>query len=34
MGYIIALLQGELALAAVFMPQVRHFWLNLSADEA
>jgi hypothetical protein len=33
MGYIIAFLLGRLALAAVLMPQVRQFWLNLSASE-
>jgi hypothetical protein len=33
MGYIIAFLLGGLALAAVLMPQVRQFWLNLSASE-
>lgn len=32
-GYIVAFLLGGLVLAAVFMPQVRQLWLNLSADE-
>ena len=33
MGYIIAILLGMLVLAAVFIPQLRQFWLNLRAEE-
>ncbi len=33
MGYIIALSLGVLVLAAIFVPQVRQFWLNLRAED-
>lgn len=32
MGYLIAILLGGLALAAIFLPQLRQLWLNLRAE--
>ncbi len=32
-GYIIAIGLGALVIAALFMPQIRQFWLNLRAEQ-